>query len=24
VDPAQPSADGQPFFASLLEQMATT
>lgn len=24
VDLAQPSADGQPFFASLLEQMATT
>ncbi len=24
VDPAQSSADGQPFFASLLEQMATT
>ena len=24
VDPAQPSADGQPFFAGLIEQMATT
>jgi len=24
VDPAHPSTDGQPFFASLLEQMATT